>query len=250
MTGSPPMAPTIAFVDDETDLRDAVAEYLTDRGLRVLTAESGAAFRAIAATEVIDVAVLDIAMPGEDGLSLGRWFASREPRPGLIFATAAEAPMDRIAGLELGADDYIVKPFALRELLARIRSVLRRPPDHGGPKRRTAETASGGGPPATIITVGPFRLDRESCRLVGPAGAVQLTAAEADLLAVLASRPHRVLTRPQLLSLAGGSGAESDERSIDSRIVRLRRKLAREGVPSKLIQSVRGEGYMFAPGEV
>lgn len=239
------MTPTIAFVEDEADLREAVAEYLTDRGLRVLTAANGAEFRGFAAAEPIDVAVLDIAMPGEDGLSLGRWLRSRGARPGLIFATAAGAPMDRVDGIETGADDYIVKPYELRELLARIRSVLRRLLDEPRPVRNDPPPAQGAPQP---IRVGSFLLDRERCRLVRDGGEVPLTPGEADLLTVLASRPRRILTRWQLLSLAGSSSEDGDERSVDSRIARLRRKLAVDGAAPTLIQSVRGEGYMFAPG--
>ncbi|MCB1469953.1 MAG: response regulator, partial [Rhizobiaceae bacterium] len=117
----------IVVVEDEPDLRDAVAEYLGANGYDVLTAENAAAMRKLAATEAFDLAILDIAMPGEDGLSLGRWLRSQWPA-GIIYASAAGTSIDRIVGLELGADDYLVKPYELRELLARVRSVLRRLP--------------------------------------------------------------------------------------------------------------------------
>jgi DNA-binding response OmpR family regulator len=242
------MAPTIAFVDDEADLREAVAEFLTDRGLRVLTAASAAEFRNLAASEPIDIAVLDIAMAGEDGLSLGRWLVSQGTRPGLIFATAAGESIDRIGGLESGADDYIVKPYELRELLARIRSVLRRLFKDRRPIPQPSEAAPSQRSPRAI-RIGSVRLDRGTCRLIRDDGEVQLTPFEADLLAVLASRPHRVLSRRQLLSLAGEGDNEEAERSIDSRVARLRRKLSSAGVSPASVQNVRGEGYMFAPKE-
>ena len=134
------MTPTVAVVEDEDALREAVAEYLDGRGMRVLSAANAGELRALAAAEAIDVAVLDIAMPGESGLSLARWLKERGPRPGIIFATAAGRGRDRIAGIELGADDYIVKPYELRELYARINSVLRRLPSE--PARPSPEDAA------------------------------------------------------------------------------------------------------------
>ena len=159
----------IAIVEDEPDLRDAVAEYLGANGYEVTTAENAAAMRALVETETFHLAILDIAMPGEDGLSLGRWLRSQMPI-GIIYATAAGTTIDRIVGLELGADDYMVKPYELRELLARVRSVLRRVPRPSErPRRkqgcRAASAASSPSAPSAPISTAawsPARAARSS----------------------------------------------------------------------------------------
>lgn len=238
--------PTIAIVDDEDDLREAVAEYLAERGLKVLVAGSAAEFRALVAAEGVDVAVLDIAMAGEDGLSLARWLTRLESPPGIILATAAGTPVDRIVGLEIGVDDYLVKPYDLRELLARIRSVVRRLPDEA-PARVpiAAETTDDS---SRHMPIGSFQLDLQSRRLTSRDGkAVALTAAELDLLEALAKRPNRVLSRAQLLELAQSREGNETGRSIDVRITRLRRKLENDPDNPALIRTIRGEGYMFDP---
>lgn len=235
------MSSTVAIVDDEEHLREAVAEYLEDRGLRVFPAADAAAMRALVDRERIDVAVLDIVMPGEDGLALGRWLRARGERPGIIFATSAGAPKDRVAGLELGADDYVVKPYDLRELHARIRGVLRRLPEG------TAAPIAGHAAAQPPIRIGGFRFDLASHGLTDPAGqAVTLTAAEAALLAVLATRPNRILSRTQLLDLTGEEQGNGSARAIDVRVARLRAKL--RGDAGEAIRTIRGEGYMFVPG--
>ena len=240
------MQATIAVVDDEEHLREAVVEYIEAAGMRTVSAGNSADFRAICARETVDVVILDIAMPGEDGLSLARWLRSRGPRPGIILATSAGAPVDRIVGLEIGADDYVVKPFDLREMLARVRSVLRRlPPESEMPP---AEAAA---PRVTrTVRIGDHMLNLDSRTLFDAGGApMDLTSMEVDLLAALAARPHRVLTRAQLLELAHGRGQNENDRSIDIRVTRLRKKIEADAERPSLIRTVRGEGYMFVPGE-
>lgn len=237
--------PTVAIAEDEVDLREAVAEYLSERGLRVLAAGSAAEFRAMVAGEAIDVAVLDIAMAGEDGLSLARWLARQKHPPGIILATAAGSAVDRVVGLEIGVDDYLVKPYDLRELLARVRSVLRRlPEDTAASAPIPAEAVD----PSRQMPVGPYRLDLQSGRLTARDGrTVALTPAELDLLEALAKRPNRVLSRSQLLDLAQSREGHESARSVDVRITRLRRKLESDPDNPTLIRTVRGEGYMFVP---
>ena len=239
--------PAIAVVEDEEHLREAIAEYLSDRGLRVLAAGSAREFREMVAGEPVHVAVLDVAMAGEDGLSLARWLTRLKEPPGVILATAAGSSLDRVVGFEIGVDDYLVKPYDLRELLARIRSVLRRLPEEGAPV--LPATDAGAAPdPSRHLAVGPYSLDLQSQRLTGPDGAVvALTAAELDLLEALVRRPNRVLSRAQLLDLAQGREGGESGRAIDVRITRLRRKLEEDPENPTLIRTVRGEGYVFVP---
>ena len=235
------MHATVLVVEDEEHLRDALAEYLGDRGFTVLAAGDAKTARVFAENEDIRLAVLDIAMPGEDGLSLARWLRGRSPDLGIIFATSSGAPIDRIVGLEIGADDYMVKPYDLRELLARIRSVLRRigdASDHVPP----APTTSRG------IPVGRFVLNPAARQLVDEAGGpVSLTSTEFELLAMLAARPNRALSRSQLLAGESGLGQDDSPRSVDIRVTRLRGKIEVDPQHPRLIQTVRGEGYMFVP---
>ncbi len=240
------MQATVAVVDDEEHLREAVVEYLEAAGMRTVSAGNGADFRAICEREPVDVVILDIAMPGEDGLSVARWLRSRGPRPGIILATSAGASVDRIVGLEIGADDYVVKPFDLREMLARVRSVLRRLPAEGeGPAPESAPARV-----ARTVRIGDNVLNLDSRTLFDGAGApMDLTSMEIDLLAALAARPHRVLTRAQLLELAHGRGQNENDRSIDIRVTRLRKKIESDAERPSLIRTVRGEGYMFVPAE-
>ncbi|OWU82351.1 hypothetical protein ATO6_22285 [Oceanicola sp. 22II-s10i] len=231
---------TIAIAEDEPDLRAALAEYLSDKGYEVLEAGDAAECRALFAARTVDLAVLDIQMPGEDGLSLARWIRSQS-RAGIIFATAADQPVDRIIGLELGADDYVTKPYELREMLARVRSVLRRIGDMpvAAPVAQANAAAA-----AADIAVGGLSIDVAARRLRRTdGGVVDLTAGEFDLLLALAQRPRRVLSRDQLAGLLG-SGA--DGRGIDIRVTRIRKKLADNGVAG-VVQTVRGEGYRFMP---
>lgn len=235
------MQVSVAVVDDEADLREAVAEYLSGAGMRCWEAADAAELRALAAREPLDVVVLDVTMPGESGLSVARWLRGRGPRPGIILASAAGSQADRVVGLEVGADDYIVKPYELRELLARVRSVARRLPDGATPLPAVDARAAG-------LPVGDFSLDLQTKILTDGAGVpVDLTAMEGDLLAVLVGRPGRVLSRTQLLELAHGRDGAENERSIDIRVTRLRRKIEPDPENPILIRTVRGSGYVFVP---
>jgi DNA-binding response OmpR family regulator len=231
------MQSLIALVEDETDLREVVAEYLTDQGFTVAAFGSAAEFRAADTRPA--VAVLDIAMPGEDGLSLAAWLR-RQGSCGIIFATSAGQPADRVIGIELGADDYVVKPYELRELLARIRAVLRRLP---------AEPTAAPEPaaPAGVIRFGGYVLDLRARRLDRADGTpVQLTSLEYALLEALARRPGRTLSRDQLAQIAHGREG-ADGRATDIRIARLRRKLEDDPSSPRFIATLRGEGYRFHP---
>lgn len=234
----------MAIVEDEEHLREAVAEYLAARGFRVLTAPDAESFRALARTEVFGVVVLDIAMPGEDGLSLARWLRGWPTRPGVILATASGTPVDRVVGLEVGADDYVVKPYDLRELLARIRALLRRLPAGLSRSGATAPESA----PAHTVRVGRFTVNLDARRVIdGDGHPLDVTATEFDLLAALATRPNRVLSRAQLLAGADRRGGDEGERSVDIRVTRLRRKIEADPGKPALICTVRGEGYMFVP---
>ena len=225
-------APHIVVVDDEPEVRESLAEYLALQGFRISEADGAMALRAIlAGNDRVDLVLLDLRMPGEDGLSLARWLRERA-KVGVIMITGSADAVDRIAGLEVGADDYIAKPFDLRETLARVRSVLRR------------VTA----PPAAVeeVRFGRFVLNLTAHRLATEAGeTVSLTSMEFDLLRAFATHPNRVLSREQLLDLAHGRDAEPFDRAIDIRVTRLRRKIESDPDKPKIIQTVRGAGYMF-----
>lgn len=233
----------VLVVEDEADLRDAVVEYLGEMGLSVDGVGDGGAMRAAVAIRVPSVVVLDIALPGEDGLSLCRWLRGTTTA-GVIMATAAGQQIDRVVGLELGADDYIVKPYELRELLARVRSVARRVGRAGTPAVPAVEPpAAASAVDGALLRVGRFRYDRDGRRLFDPAGReVQLTAGELTLVQIFAERPGRVLSRSLLADLmdtrAGGDG-----RAIDIAVMRLRRKLDGIGGFDNPIRTIRGEGY-------
>lgn len=238
------MSTTIAVVDDEPHLREAVAEYLQEKGFTVVEAGDAATFRALAETTPIDIVVLDVAMPGEDGLSLARWLRRRGD-VGIILATASGQPIDRIVGLELGADDYLVKPYDLRELLARVRSLVRRL--EARPTTATGAAPIAPRPGGRTVAFGNWRLDLDGRRLIDTGGrTAELTPLEFDLLEILATRPNRVLSRTQIAELGRGEteGGEADRR-IDIRITRLRKKIEPEPDQPRFIRTVRGEGYVF-----
>jgi two-component system phosphate regulon response regulator OmpR len=231
----------ILVVEDETDLRDAVAEYLGRNGFLVRAAADAAAARAALAEQPADVVLLDLNMPGEDGLSLARWMRAQPACPGIIMVTAASDLADRVVGLELGADDYLGKPFALRELLARVRALARRLLD-ARPKVRDQQ--------GRRIAMGHNILDLATRRLTTQDGSeIPLTAMEFDLLAAFAERPGRVLSREQLLDLAHDKDSDPFDRSIDVRITRIRRKIEVDPAHPRIIRTVRGTGYVFRPGD-
>jgi len=228
----------IAVVDDEAQIRSAVGEYLELHGYSVSLADGGPALRKIMAeSPPVDLVVLDLNLPGEDGLTIARYLRERFP-VGIIILTAAGQTLDRIVGLEVGADDYMAKPFDLRELLARIKSVLRRIPGKGA-------SAPEKGVPVTI-RFGDFTLCRQSRRLTDTNGAdIPLTSMEFDLLRAFAESPNRVLTREQLLDKAHRRDTDPFDRSIDVRIARLRRKIEKNPSRPQHIKTIRGAGYMF-----
>lgn len=230
--------PHILLVDDERDIRDPLASYLSKNGLRVSRAENAAAAREILAVHAIDLVLLDIMMPGEDGLSLAGFIRATKSLP-VILLTAKAEEMDRIVGLEIGADDYVTKPFSPRELLARIKAVLRRAgAGQGAPVH--APDAEGYGFGTWVLRAG----DRE---LVDQDGvAVPLSTGEYNLLHAFVTHPRRVLTRDQLLDLAQGRELAAFERSVDNQVSRLRRKIEADPSDPKLIKTVWGGGYMFA----
>ncbi len=237
-------APRILTVDDEPELLAMLSEYLSRQGYSVATAGDGVSMRRLLNEQHFDLALLDINLPGEDGLSLARYLRERYAL-GIIMLTAADDVIDRIVGLEMGADDYITKPFDPRELLARIKSVLRRASSPAvEPEAATEATSSG-----NTVRFGRCMLDLDGHRLYRHDNGedVPLTSMEFDLLKAFAERPNRVLSRDQLLDLAHNRDWEPFDRSIDIRITRIRRKIEIDPAKPQTIKTVRGAGYMFVP---
>ena len=229
----------ILVCDDEPDLREMLQEYLEKRGFQVRLAGDAEEMRRQIAGTAPDLVVLDINMPGEDGLSALRRLRTENDLP-VVMLTAAGETIDRILGLEMGADDYLGKPVDLRELEARIKAVLRR---RRGP---AAGAAPGGG--AVTVRFGDFTLDLESTRLFGADGEeVPLTAMEFRLLKLFAENRSRVLNRDQILEHAHDRSWDPFDRSIDIRISRLRRKIEKNPQKPSIIRTVRGIGYVFDP---
>lgn len=229
--------PHILVCDDEEDLSEMVGEYLMRRGFMVSTASNATELRETLATKSIDAVLLDINMPGEDGLSALRSLRAENDVP-VIMLTATAEVVDRILGLEMGADDYLGKPVDLRELEARVKTVLRR---RIGP----AETPEKQGEQGKV-QFGPCVLDLEAAALFGPDGdEVPITAMEFSLLKVFAQNPGRVLNRDQLLDQAHDRDWDPFDRSIDIRISRLRRKIEPNAQKPEVIRTVRGLGYVF-----
>lgn len=233
----------IVVVEDEPDLREAVAEYLGANGYDVLTAENAAAMRELVASETFQIAILDIAMPGEDGLSLGRWLRSQLP-VGIIYASAAGTAIDRVVGLELGADDYLVKPYELRELLARVRSVLRRLP----PVEASRPAAPPSGQAARrLVNFGGFTADLDGRAVTGAdGGIIDMAKSEFDVLEVFLTRPNRLLTRATISEAIGFSEDPESSRAVDIRVMRLRKKIEADPGNPRFLRTVRGEGYIFS----
>ena len=243
-------SPIVLVVDDEPELRSLLAEYFGRHGFIVRTAADAASARIAVAEQVPALAILDINMPGENGLSLARWLRESQPRTGLVMLTTAGESIDRIVGLELGADDYLPKPFEMRELLARVRAVLRRA------EVTAAAVAAASPAPAPIeaaistrrVAFGACQLDLDERRLLAADGAdIEISAAEFDLLALFARHPNRPLNRDQIMEQAHNRGWDVFDRSIDLRIMRLRRKIERNPDKPELIKTVRNVGYVFVP---
>jgi DNA-binding response OmpR family regulator len=229
--------PHILLVDDEREIREPLAYYLARNGVRVTKAENAAAARQLLSAYAIDLVLLDIMMPGEDGLSLAGFIRATTSIP-IILLTARTEEMDRVVGLEIGADDYVTKPFSPRELLARIKAVLRRVGETGRPVRA---------PDAETYGFGPWLLKSGERELVGEDGvAIPLSTGEYNLLHAFVTHPRRVLSREQLLDLSQGRELAAFERSIDNHISRLRKKIEANPSDPKLIKTVWGGGYTLA----
>jgi DNA-binding response OmpR family regulator len=229
-------------VDDEAPAREMVADYLRIHGFEVTTCDGGASLRRTITVQNPDLIVLDLNMPEEDGLSIIRALKQQMAVP-IIMLTATAGAIDRIVGLELGADDYLAKPCELRELLARIRSVLRRSvpaaaSETGAPRRQP------------LVRFGTKWLDLHAQLLRDDNGnEFPLASSEFALLKVFAENPKRVLSREQLLDLANARDREAFDRAIDVRITRLRRKIEPDPAHPSVIRTVRGAGYLFSPGD-
>ena len=239
----------ILVVDDDREIRDLLARFLAKHGLRVSTAKDGAEMERALADAAIDLVVLDLMMPGEDGLSLTRRLRGQGMAVPIVMLTAMGEETDRIVGLEMGADDYLPKPFNPRELLARIKAVLRRAqtPAAGGAAAAATEGVAANGA-GTRYRFQDWVLDVATRDLLSPDGVVTaLSAGEFDLLLAFVEHPRRVLSRDQLLDFARGRQAIPFDRSIDIQVSRLRRKLGDEAKDPQLIKTVRGGGYLFTP---
>jgi len=229
--------PHILVVDDSADIREPLAKYLAKKGLRVSTADGGQEMRRVMKTGAIDLVVLDIMMPGEDGLSLCRMIRETTDLP-VILLTAMVEETDRVVGLEIGADDYVTKPFSPRELLARIKAVLRR----SRSLPRNAPSAE-----SSRLRFDRWTLDTLRRELVGEDGvAVPLSTTEFRLLTVFLERARMVLSRDQLLDLTSGRSLEPFERSIDNQVSRLRKKIESDPKNPAIIKTVWGGGYVLA----
>lgn len=227
----------LLVVDDDADIRLLVSRLLQRQGYRVSVAPDGRAMRDIMVRSSIDLVLLDIMLPGQNGFELCREIRASQKVP-IIMLTARGEETDRVVGLEVGADDYITKPFSSRELLARVRALLRRM--RGG--RSASEPES-----ADAVLFDGWRLDLRCRELLSPEGAlVDLSTGEYDLLVALIEHPNRVLSREKLMELTKTRPAEAFDRTIDVQVSRLRRKLA-DGEDSRMIKTVRGAGYMFTP---
>ena len=237
MEPSPAISPHILIIDDDREIRELLATFLEKHQLRVTTARDGRDARRVWSAGHYHLVVLDLMLPGEPGLDLARWLRTQSDIP-ILMLTAMGEETDRIIGLELGADDYVPKPFNPRELLARIRAILRRAGETPG--RRTISGAH-------VLRFAGWTLDPTRRRLLNPQNVeIPLTGGEFDLLLALAERPNRVLTRDMLLDLLHGRQANPFDRAIDVAISRLRRKLNDTGRPSQLIKTVRTGGYTLA----
>lgn len=241
-------AKRVIVVDDDANLCEMLVDYLGGQGFGMRSAGNGSELDLALADQPADLLIVDLNLPDEDGFSIARRVSAQSRIP-IIMLTGAADVVDRIVGLELGADDYLTKPFDLRELKARIRAVLRRNGHGAADANRTLAT-----PPPSLretrqfVPFGQVYLDLEGHCLVQPGGSRDtLTAMEFDLLRVLSQHPNRVLTRDRLLDLAHNRDNEPFDRSIDVRITRLRKKIERDPTKPAIIKTIRGVGYMFVP---
>ena len=237
MQGPEAKKATILIVDDEPDVREVLEEYFAAHGYATIGAESAAVARTQAAQCTVDLALIDIHMPGEDGLSLARHLRERYAAIAIIMLTSAATVIDRVVGLEVGADDYVPKPFDPRELVARVKSVLRR--------TATAHRAEIG---AERVRIGRCVLDMAAHRLTDETVAeVAMSALEFDLLKALAQHPNRPLSRERIMNLGRPREWDPFDRSVDLRVMRLRKKVEPDPDHPRFIRTVRNEGYVFVP---
>jgi DNA-binding response OmpR family regulator len=228
---------TILIVDDEPDVREVLEEYFVAHGYAAIGAESAGMAKETAAAHPIDLALVDINMPGEDGLSLARHLRERYPKIAIVMLTSAGTVVDRIVGLEMGADDYVPKPFDPRELVARVKSVLRRTSAAGRADLGAERVRIG----RCVLDVAAHRLSDEN------GGEVPMSSLEFDLLKALAEHPNRPLTRERILNLHQQRDWDPFDRSVDLRIMRLRKKIEPDPEHPRFIRTVRNEGYVFVP---
>lgn len=228
--------PDLLVVDDDAELRELTEAYLSQQGFGVRTVADAQEMDAALAERLPDLLVLDLMLPGEDGLSIARRLKTSGSRVPIIMLSAQGDDVDRIVGLEIGADDYLAKPFNPRELLARIRAVLRRAARENAPEA-----------PRTVREFGPFTLDLDAHKLSRDGEEVALTSGEFDLLAVLSAHPNKVLDRDRILDLLTGAERSPFDRSIDVRVTRLRSKIEPDPSRPVYIRTVWGKGYMFCP---
>lgn len=225
----------LLVVDDDPELRELIQAYLEQQGFHVACVESGEAMDAFLAEHDVDLLILDLMLPGEHGLSIAQRMKKHSNLP-IIIVSAQGEDVDRIVGLEVGADDYLSKPFNPRELLARVRAVLRRS-QTGGSTSEDIEPAQ----------FGVFALDTNAHRLTKNGDTVPLTSGEFDLLAILVSHPNKVLDRDRILDLLTGAERSPFDRSIDVRVTRLRSKIEPDPAQPVYIRTIWGKGYMFCP---
>jgi two-component system OmpR family response regulator len=223
-------------VDDDAEIRTSLTTYLQGFGWQVSAAADGRAMRQLLATTAVQAIVLDLMLPGEDGLALLRWLQTQADAPPVLMLTARGDTMSRVVGLELGADDYLAKPFEPRELVARLQALV----------RRAGRGAAQAGEDRRMLRFGRWRFDRLTRQLLSPDDVgIALSSAEFRLLAAFVQRPGRVLNREQIIELTRAPGVEVNDRSIDLAVSRLRAKLGDTAREPSLIRTVRGEGYLF-----
>lgn len=229
----------VLVVDDDPALRELLSDYLTANGMVVDAVGDGVAMRGALAAGMPAAIVLDLMLPGEDGLSLARELRTHSDVPILMLSARGEE-IDRVIGLEVGADDYLAKPFGPRELLARLRALLRR-------SRAVAAAPNTPDTPSPLPRFGPFQLDLAAHRLLRDGVDVRLTGAEFDLLRAFVESPNRVLSRDYLVGQLKGYDRDPFDRSIDIRVTRLRRKIEDDPAAPVFVRTIRGEGYLFNP---
>jgi DNA-binding response OmpR family regulator len=233
----------IAILDDEVDITLLLANYLQGHGYRVTQLHNGRALMALMPHDPPALVLLDLGLPGEDGFSIARQLREHW-RCGLVIVTGRGDSVDKVVGLEVGADDYVTKPFDLRELVARVKAVLRRI----DPAPAAGSAAAAAAEPRSLLRFAGWELDVDARQLLGPQGAeVALTSGEFDLLCVFAKHPGRVLSRDFLLEQTRGREAGPFDRTVDVQVGRLRKKLGDDGDDPKIIKSVRSAGYILVP---